>query len=98
MARDVPRLRAYRIPSISGGDQTLNILFSIIGAVAFIAGVMWVVRVCMIDAQRRGKKPLLIAFLILVTVPMGLILWIVFRPDPTNGASVPFRLEDHRVQ
>ncbi|NUM56972.1 MAG: hypothetical protein HUU46_25360 [Candidatus Hydrogenedentes bacterium] len=35
------------------------------------------------DAERRGKSGCLVALLVfLVSWPLGLILWIVFRPEP----------------
>ena len=35
------------------------------------------------DAEQRGKPGCLVAFLVLfLSWPLGLILWIVFRPEP----------------
>ena len=37
------------------------------------------------DAQRRGKSGCLVAILVLfLSWPLGLILWIVFRPEPRD--------------
>jgi hypothetical protein len=50
------------------------------------------------DARKRGKPGLLIALLVLFTFPMGLLLWLLFRPEPRDPDSQPFRLSDHRIQ
>jgi hypothetical protein len=37
------------------------------------------------DAERRGKSGCLVALLVLfVSWPVGLILWLVFRPEPRH--------------
>ncbi len=58
------------------------------------------VRVCSNDARRRGKSPLLVCAIVLCSFPLGLIAWLLFRPDPIDTArrQQEFRLEDHRVQ
>lgn len=49
------------------------------------------------DARRRGKHPLLIALLVLfVAWPVGLVLWLVFRPEDKGPPR--FNLEDYRVR
>jgi hypothetical protein len=52
------------------------------------------------DARRRGKPPMLVALLVLMTFPLGLLIWIVFRPEVTGGSGgvQPFRLDDYRLQ
>jgi len=51
------------------------------------------------DARRRGKSPLLVTLAVLLFFPLGLIAWLLFRPDPLDGGGGrSFRLEDHRVQ
>lgn len=32
------------------------------------------------DARRRGKPPLAVGLLVFVGFPLGLLIWIVFRP------------------
>jgi hypothetical protein len=65
---------------------------------AYIGMLLWTLWVCAGDARRRGKSPLLVTLLIFISFPLGLILWLLFRPEPPNGAGRGFRLEDHRVQ
>ena len=49
------------------------------------------------DAKKRGKPPAFVALLVLLGAwPLGLLLWIVFRPDA--GGRPPFNLDDYRVQ
>jgi len=52
------------------------------------------------DARLRGKPPILVAVLVMLTFPLGLLLWIILRPEPLNGSgrNQSFRLEDHRLQ
>ena len=55
-------------------------------------------RVLAKDARRRGKPPMLVVLLALVSFPLGLLLWLVFRPEPLKPEKGPFRLRDHRIQ
>jgi hypothetical protein len=57
-----------------------------------------VMRILAADARRRGKPPLLVVLLALVSFPLGLLLWLVFRPEPLHSNVRPFRLGDHRIQ
>lgn len=54
------------------------------------------------DAKRRGKSPLLVSLLVLLFAwPLGLLAWLLFRPDeggPGGGGRKPFDINDHRVQ
>jgi hypothetical protein len=64
-----------------------------------ILGILgWIVWVCAADARRRGKSPLLVVLLVFFSFPLGLILWLLFRPEPPDGGVKGFHLEDHRVQ
>ena len=73
-------------------------LFLIGGSVLLLIG--FTIKVCVEDARRRGKSPLLVSLLILFSFPLGVIIWLLFRPEPVNnaGGQQPFRLEDHRLQ
>ncbi len=53
---------------------------------------------CAADARRRGKSPLLVALFVLLSFPLGLIIWLLLRPEPLGGGDKGVRLEDHRVQ
>jgi hypothetical protein len=63
----------------------------------FFALLGWTLRVCAADARRRGKSPLLVIILIFLSFPLGLIVWLLLRPEPIDRDK-GFRLEDHRVQ
>jgi len=52
--------------------------------------VIWVAR----DARRRGKSPALVVLLCVLSFPLGLVAWLVFRPDPSPLNRKRFRLED----
>jgi hypothetical protein len=52
------------------------------------------------DAKRRNKSPLLVALAVVFFFPIGLIGWLLFRPEPVEPGSGkrPFNLQDFRVQ
>jgi hypothetical protein len=83
-------------------EAIMNYLWSylqvVISLVAFLGILGWIVRVCALDARRRGKSPFLVTLLVLVSFPLGLLLWLLFRPEPLNGGGKSFRLKDHLVQ
>lgn len=54
--------------------------------------------VCAADARRRGKSPLFVTLLVLCSFPLGLLLWLLFRPEPVDVRDKKFRLDDYRVQ
>ena len=80
----------------------MNYLWSylqvVISLVAFLGILGWIARACALDARRRGKSPFLVSLLVLVSFPLGLLLWLLFRPEPLNGGGKSFRLKDHLVQ
>jgi hypothetical protein len=39
------------------------------------------VRFCWNDAKKRGKSPILVTVLVLCFFPLGLIVWLLFRPE-----------------
>jgi uncharacterized membrane protein YwaF len=57
-----------------------------------------VVRITVKDARRRGKSPVLVTLLVLISFPLGLIVWRLFRPEPIDPQGPPFRLKDYRIQ
>ena len=75
-----------------------SLVASLISLAVFLGILGWILWVCAADARRRGKSPLLVALLVFVSFPLGLLLWLLFRPEPLNGGDKGFRLEDHRVQ
>jgi hypothetical protein len=56
--------------------QTLMPYFTIAGTVLVIANVIWAYK----DAKERGSSGILIALLVLWMFPLGVILWLIFRP------------------
>jgi hypothetical protein len=58
-----------------------------------------VVRFSARDAIRRGKSPWVVSALVVLFFPVGLLLWIVFRPDPLDSVrSKKFQLDNFRAQ
>ncbi len=72
----------------------------ILGFLLFLGLVLFIGRACAADAIRRGKSPLLVTVAVVFFFPFGLIAWLIFRPKPTDGGSIPrgFNLNDHRLQ
>jgi hypothetical protein len=89
---------SHEAPTMDGVLKALDSLIPAILSIAYIGMLLWAIRECATDARRRGKSPVLVTLLVLFFFPLGLILWLLFRPDPTNSAGSSFRLEDHRVQ
>jgi hypothetical protein len=79
-----------------------NALWSYLAVVAsllvFLVILGAIIRLCALDARRRDKSPLLVTLLVLVSFPLGLIAWLLFRPEPLDGDGQSFRLTGHRVQ
>jgi hypothetical protein len=69
-----------------------------LGVVVLLAMFVLLIRATAKDAIRRGKSPALVCLVGIITFPWGLIFWLLFRPDPIDGAGIPVRLEDHRIQ
>lgn len=44
--------------------------------------IAMMIRVIANDARRRGKSPVLVVLLCLLSFPLGLIAWLIFRPQP----------------
>jgi hypothetical protein len=44
--------------------------------------ISMMIRVIARDARRRGKSPLLVVLLCLLSFPLGVIVWLIFRPQP----------------
>ncbi|MBK1791016.1 hypothetical protein [Persicirhabdus sediminis] len=50
------------------------------------------------DAVLRGKSPFWVGLIVLLTFPVGLILWLIFRPKHPDPPRSDFDLEDFRQQ
>ena len=48
------------------------------------------------DARERGKSPVLVSLLVLLSFPLGLAAWLLFRPETTTPGKRRFNLEDYR--
>jgi hypothetical protein len=66
-------------------------LFSGFGIAALIIGILilvvyiWSVVWAYKDAEQRGKPGWLVALLVaLLSWPLGLIIWVIFRPDASR--------------
>jgi hypothetical protein len=82
-------------------DDIANLLAKSL-AILILAFVLVVlamtIRVIADDARKRGKSPVLVVLLCLLSFPLGIIIWLIFRPAPLPPDKQPFRLEDRRVQ
>ncbi len=67
------------IGSVLGGLCSLTFALLLLGL--FIWSIIWAYG----DAEDRGKSGCLVALLVaLLSWPVGLIMWLVFRPDKTS--------------
>ena len=76
----------------------MNYAASLVFLAAFLGILVWTLRVCVADARYRGKSPWLVTLLVFVSFPLGLIVWLLFRPEPLDRGGNQFRLDDHRLQ
>ena len=71
--------------------------FSIVCAILWI--LAFFIALCANDARRRGASPVLVVLACILFFPVGVILWLLLRPDPLDKSGPRrFRLEDHRLQ
>ena len=50
-----------------------------------IANAVWAFR----DGRRRSRSGILVALLVLWTFPLGIMLWLAFRPDIVDALEPP---------
>lgn len=66
---------------IPSSDIFFPIAVAVAATILFIWSLIWVYK----DAEKRGKSGCLVLFLCVVLGwPLGLIAWLVFRPDNTK--------------
>ena len=75
----------------------MNDIWIYLPIVIVLGMVVWTLWVCAADARRRGKSPVLVILLVLFSFPLGLLLWLLFRPEPLDHDK-GFRLKDYRIQ
>jgi len=73
-------------------------LLAILIAVSLLFALVIVIRFIAVDARRRGKSPFLVVLLVFVSFPLGMIIWLLFRPEPVNRNRRRLRLEDQRAR
>ena len=57
--------------------EKLAPLFLLASAALLVANAIWGFR----DGRRRGRSGVLVAMLVVWTFPVGVVLWLLFRPD-----------------
>ncbi|MGA8729264.1 MAG: hypothetical protein WB608_10985 [Terracidiphilus sp.] len=69
-------------------------------AVCILIALAVTVYVCAMDAKRRGKSPFLVALLVVFFFPLGMLIWMIFRPEikDENGTGKQFKLDKYRAQ
>jgi hypothetical protein len=68
--------------------------------ILYLALLAYLLTWSMKDARLRGKSPLLVCLAVLISFPLGLILWLLLRPEIQEANKEPreFHLDDFRVQ
>jgi hypothetical protein len=78
-------------------DSLVSVAEILVICGSLLATLIYSIWACASDARRRGKSPLLVAVLVIVFFPIGLIIWLLVRP-PLSEIPKPFKLGDHRSQ
>jgi hypothetical protein len=78
----------------------LSSLIDPVLALCILAALVATIRVCAKDAIRRGKSPWSVTLLVIVFFPIGLLIWLVFRPNIIKPPirQKTFSLDDFRAQ
>ena len=74
--------------------ETFQLLVGYAIPLTFFVFLIFVIVWTWTDAEKRGKSPLLVSVFVLLTFPVGLLAWLIFRP--TETPSKPFNLMDYR--
>jgi hypothetical protein len=64
----------------------MNEIWLLIFLIFLLVDIFFIVRICVRDARRRGKSPFPVTMLVLCSFPLGLVVWLLFRPDVQAGA------------
>jgi uncharacterized membrane protein YhaH (DUF805 family) len=60
--------------------------FDYVLLLCILAALVASVAMCAADAKRRGKSPWLVSLMVIVFFPVGLLMWLIFRPkQPTQN-------------
>jgi len=78
-------------------DTFISLAELVVACGLLLATLIYSIWACASDARRRGKSPLLVAALVILFFPLGLIVWLLVRP-PIAERPKPFKLDDHRLQ
>lgn len=62
------------------------LVVGLVGLIVYIGSIIWAYR----DAERRGKPGWLVALLVaLLSWPLSLLVWVLFRPGITTYRQSP---------
>jgi hypothetical protein len=69
-------------------------------ATCILVALAVTIGVCAMDAKRRGKSPFLVALLVIFFFPLGMLAWLIFRPElkDQGGDGKQTKLDKYRVQ
>jgi hypothetical protein len=59
------------------GQMVCPLLFGLLLTAVFIGSLIWAYA----DAEQRNKSGCLVALLVFFFWPIGLLIWLIFRPD-----------------
>jgi hypothetical protein len=69
-------------PSSSFAETVILMIAAIL-----LALIVVTVRAVWMDARHRGKPSILVVLLCLLSFPLGLVVWLNFRPEPLPDAG-----------
>lgn len=74
---------------MSGVDSIFAKFLAVFALALFLFLLLFLVRICVSDARRRGKSPLLVVLLCVLCFPLGSLVWLVFRPNQLERRRAP---------
>ncbi len=74
----------------------MDIFLSVAWLTILLAIFTLFVRWTAADAIKRGKSPWLIALIVVLFFPWGLLAWLIFRPEIETPYSRRFSLDNYR--
>ena len=82
------------------GAISVSRIVDLVLLLCVLAAFIATIRMCALDAIRRGKSPWLVTLMVIGLFPFGLLVWLALRPKLVKPADSEekFKLDDFRVQ
>jgi hypothetical protein len=74
--------------SVQGAAEVIEFVIAIVVTLGYLALVIYSCRWAARDASKRGKSGFLIGLLAFLTWPIGLLFWVIARPEPPTDIGM----------